>query len=75
MNENIFFKEIYNGKIGHLLAFRKHSEYISLTIVLPHQHLDTFMLLAMHNQHIFFISRYALKPNIRLKILICFSYF
>lgn len=28
MNENIFLNEIYNGKIGHLLAFRKHSEYL-----------------------------------------------
>lgn len=28
MNENIFFKEIYNGKIGYLLPFRKHLEYL-----------------------------------------------
>lgn len=28
MNETIFFKEIYNGKIWYLLAFRKHSEYL-----------------------------------------------
>lgn len=34
MNENIFFKEIYNGKIGYFLVFRKYLEYIFLIIVL-----------------------------------------
>lgn len=27
MNENIFFNEIYNGKIGYFLVFRKYLEY------------------------------------------------